>query len=134
MNALKRFYLFGAEEADRRVANVLQRPELGATDRYLKDSAFVSAIDRITLRLQSWWLASEANRLLSLFRLRLSGEPLAVQRQAVALTILIAVTVHVGLTLLQGAHAGWLWMILPAMAALFAMLLLAGSRASGPTG
>lgn len=134
MNALKRFYRFGAEAADRRVADVLQRPELGATDRYLKESAFVAAIDRITLRLQSWWLASEANRLLSLIRVRVSREPVAVRRQSVALMILIAVTVHVTLTLLQGAHAGWLWMILPAMAALFASLLLAGSRASGPTG
>jgi len=134
MNALKRFYLFGAEAADRRVAEVLAPPALAATDRYLMESAVVTAVDRITLRLQSWWLASEANRLSSLVRARALREPLAVRRQAVALVILIAVVVHVSLTLMQGAHTGWFWLILPAMAALFASLLLAGSRASGPTG
>lgn len=121
MNPLKRFYVFGAEAADRRVADALQPPATAATDRYLSESVFVATVDRITLRLQAWWLASEANRRLSLFR-----------RQAAPLVILMAVIVHVSLTLIQGTHAGWFWLILPSLAALFAAAWLAGSRASGP--
>lgn len=133
MNALKRFYVFGAESADRRVAAALAPPPLDAADRYLKESVFVTAIDRITLALQAWWLASEAKHLSSTIRDRVEREPLAVRRQATSLLIMIAVIVHVSLMLLLGAHTGWFWMIIPAMAVLFAAALAAGSRASGPT-
>jgi hypothetical protein len=133
MNALKRFYVFGAESADRRVAAALAPSPLDAADRYLKESAFVKAIDHITLRLQVWWLSSEAKQLSSTIRDRVDREPIAVRRQAASLLVVIAVIVHVSLTLLQGEHTGWFWMIIPAMAALFAAAMVAGSRASGPT-
>jgi hypothetical protein len=129
MNALKRFYVFGADAADRRVAKVLQPPAPGATDRYLKESAFVTAVDRITLHLQEWWLGSEASRLVASLRPRASQE-VAVCHRAVALMILIAVIVHVGLTLALGAHTGWFWLIIPAMAVLFATGVLAGSNST----
>lgn len=131
MNALKRFYVFGAESADRRVAAALAPPSLEAADRYLKESACVTAVDRITLRLEAWWTASEAKQLSSAIRDRVERTPLAARRQSAALLIAIAVVVHVSLTLLQGAHTGWFWMILPAMAALFAVALLAASRNAG---
>ena len=133
MTALKRFYVLGAESADRRVAAALAPPALDAADRYLKESAFVTAIDRITLALQAWWLASEAKQVSSTIRDRVRREPLGMRRQATSLLIMIAVIVHVSLTLLQGAPTGWFWMIIPAMAVLFAAALLAGSPASGPT-
>lgn len=133
MNALKRFYLFGADAADRRVAAALAPPSLDAADRYLKSSTVVTAIDRTTIRLQQWWLSSEAKRLWSMMRDRIDSEPPAIRCQLLALLILIGVTVHVSLILLQGSHTGWFWMIIPAMAVLFAAALLAGSRASGPT-
>ena len=131
MNALQRFYAAGAEAADRRVGAALAPPPLEAADRYLKASRLVAAIDGITLRLQEWWLSSEAKRWSSRTSDRIARESLAERRQAVALLILIAVTVHVGLTLLQGGQTGWLWTIIPAMAGLFAIAVLAVSGTAG---
>jgi hypothetical protein len=129
MNSLKRFYLSGAELADRRVAAVLARPSLDAADQYLKSSVVVTALDRMTIHLQDWWLASEAKQLASTIGGRLEREPAALRRQRLASILLIAVSVYLGLTLLQGAHSGWFWMIIPALAAVFAAVLLAASRA-----
>ena len=133
MNALERFYVVGAESADRRVAAALAPPPLDAVDRYLKASAFVMAIDRLTIRLRECWRSSEAKQLSAMIVDRADREPLAVRRQGIAMLILIAVTVHVSLALLQGAHTGWFWMILPAMAAVFAIALLAVSGSAGST-
>jgi len=130
MNALKRFYLRGAELADRRVAAALARPSLDAVDQYLKSSVVVTALDRMTIHLQDWWQASEAKQLASTIGDRLEREPAATRRQRLASTILIAVSVYLGLTLLQGGSSGWFWMIIPALAALFAAVLLAASRAA----
>ena len=127
MNALKKFYVFGAESADRRVAEALAPPPLDAVDRYLKESAVVAAVDRLTLRLQAWWLTSAAKLWASAIRDRVEREHRPVRRRAASLLIMIAVIVHVSLTLIQGAPTGWFWMIIPAMAALFAAALLAGS-------
>lgn len=127
MNALKKFYVFGAESADRRVAEALAPPPLDAVDRYLKESAVVAAVDRLTLRLQAWWLTSAAKPWASAIRDRVEREHRPVRRRAASLLIMIAVIVHVSLTLIQGAPTGWFWMIIPAMAALFAAALLAGS-------
>jgi hypothetical protein len=132
MNALKKFYVLGVESADRRVAGALAPPPLDAVDRYLKESAVVAAVDRLTLRLQALWLTSAAKQRASAIRDRVGRQPRAVRRRAASLLIMIAVIVHVSLTLLQGAPTGWFWMIIPGMAALFAAALSAGSRASGP--
>ena len=133
MNSLKRFYLLGAEAADRRVAAALAPPSLAAADRYLKASVLVTAIDHITIRLRQWWLATEAMRLCSAIGEDLAGEPVAVRRQALAVLILTAVAFHLGLTWFHGAPLDAFRMIIPTMAALFAAALLAGNRASGPT-
>jgi hypothetical protein len=132
MNALKRFYVLGAEAADRRLAAALAPPPLDAADHYLKDSFFAAALERITFRLQQWWLSSDAKQLAGMIGDRLEREPPARRRQGLASMILIATIVHVGLTLLQGVHPGWFWIIIPAMAAVFAAVLLAASRAGGP--
>lgn len=131
MNALQNFYRSGAAAADHRVADALAPPSLEAADRYLKSSAIVTAIDRATLRLQQWWLASEAWRWCASITDAWQIEPMSRRRQAVAMIVLMAVVVHVMLTLLQGAHYGWFWMIIPALAALYAVVVLAGLRASG---
>jgi hypothetical protein len=130
MSSLKRFYTLGADAADRRVASVLQPPPLDGTDRYLKESAFVTTVDRITLRLQTWWLASEASHFVASIRQRASRQSAAIRHRAVGLMILIAVAVHMSLTLMLGTHTGWFWLILPAIAALFAAGVLAGSRST----
>ena len=128
MNALKRFYVLGAEAADRRVAAALAPPPLDAADLYLKKSMFATALDRITIRLHQWWRASEAKQLASVIADRLGREPLAMRHQTLASMILIGVAVHVSLTLLQGVYTGWFWMIIPGMAALFGAVLLATAR------
>jgi len=131
MSLFKKFYVLGAESADRRVAAALAPPALGAADGYLKASALVTAIDRATIQLQQWWLSSEAKRQWSMLSDRTRREPLAARRRALAMLILIAVMVHVMLTWFQGAHTGVFWIIIPALAALFAGVLLVGARASG---
>jgi hypothetical protein len=123
MNALKRFYMLGAAAADRRVAGALTPPPLDDADHYLKDSAFASVLERITIRLHHWWLSSQAKQLSSTIAGRL-------ERERVAFMMLIAVATHVILTLYQGVYTGWFWLIIPAIAALFAALVLAAGRAA----
>lgn len=126
MNAIVRFLSLGAQDADRRVARALRPSSLEAGDRYLKTSALVSTLDRATQRLRDWWMASEAHQLLS----SVQAEVSPASHGSIAVTLLIAVSAHVALTLLQGPRPGWFWMVIPGMAALFAVLVLAGSRSS----
>ena len=46
----------------------------------------------------------------------------------VAFVLLTAVIAHVALILIQGPRPGWFWIVIPAMAAAFALLVLAGSQ------
>lgn len=133
MNAFKRFYSLGAEDADRRVAAALTSAPLDPADRYLKASAFARAIDLSTRRLRDWWSASEAGRMLSAAHETFLRETEAVRYQAIAWVLLSAVVVHLILTFVQGPRPGWFWMVVPAMATLFAVLLFAGSRSSQST-
>lgn len=130
MNALARFYSIGAEDADRRVAAALQPAPLDPADRYVKNSALVTAVDRATRWLRDAWRSSTAGRVLAAFRERMMREPWQRRYQAAAVFLLTATVVHVMLVWLQGPRPGWFWMIVPAMAALFAGVLLAGSRST----
>lgn len=133
MNAFKKFYSLGAEDADRRVAAALVSAPLEPADRYLKAGEFVTAIDLATKRLRDWWCASEACRMLLAARGTFLREAPAVRSQAIASVLLSAVVVHVTLTLAQGLRPGWFWMVVPALTTLFAVVLLAGSRSSQST-
>jgi hypothetical protein len=133
MNAFKKFYSLGAEDADRRVAAALTSAPLEPGDRYLKASEFVTAIDLATIRLRDWWSASQACRMLLAAREAFRRETPAVRSQAIASVLLGAVVVHVTLTLAQGPRPGWFWLVVPALTALFAVLLLAGTRSSQST-
>jgi hypothetical protein len=132
MNALARFISLGMQDADRRVAAALERPPLDPADRYLKTSAVVMAVDRMTRRLSDWWLPSKAGQALSAMQ-RFAGEPSAARYQRIAFVLLTAAVVHVAVTLINGPRPGWFWMVIPAMATMFAALLLAGSRSSHST-
>ncbi|MDO8680089.1 MAG: hypothetical protein Q7R30_16315 [Acidobacteriota bacterium] len=105
----------------------------GVDDRVsvvLRDSVAVAWADRLIQRgcramersvtrsyvtaLGTWWQAL----------------PWAERRRAVGTTLMTAVIVHVGLAAWEGASPGWLWLILPGMAAAVGGLLIA---ASGPS-
>lgn len=53
------------------------------------------------------------------------------QRLAGGVTLMTAAAVHVSLTLWRGITPGWLWLILPGMAAAVGGLLLAASGSAG---
>lgn len=128
MNAIARFFSFGMQDADRRIAAVLAPPPLASADRYLNTSGIVMTIDRATRRLQAWWRASETGRAAASIAARVGREPRPERYQAIGLILLTAVAVNVAFTLVQGPRPGWFWMFIPAMAATIAALMLAGSR------
>ena len=130
MSAITRFLSLGMQDADRRIAAALTPRPLAPVDRYLKESVIVRTIDRATERLQAWWLACDTRPVLWSVAATASGPSWRTRYQGVATVVLIAVLVHVSLTLIQGPRPGWFWSLIPALAAALAVLLLAGSRSS----
>jgi hypothetical protein len=128
VSAFRRFIVRGMEDADRRVEEALRPLPLDETDRYLGSSALIAAIDRFTQTLQRWWMASEASRILSTIRDEWYRHYIPARHRALAVLLITAAAVHVLLTLLQGRHDGWFWMVVPALTTLFALLLLAGTQ------
>jgi len=126
MNAITRFLRFGMDDADRRVAALLSPPELDCTDRYLKGSAVVSAIDRMTCRPRAWWAESSGAQFAAAIGRMFSQSSLNDRARDCGECLLTGVAAHVTLTILNGVRPGWFWIVIPAMAALFATLLLAG--------
>ena len=133
MNGLIRFFSLGMQDADRRVAAALEPQPYDAADRYLRESRLVRAIDRTTRLLSESWSASEAGRISRSAIDAFTREPRLVRYQTAGTVLITAVTVHVVLTLVNGPRPGWFWTLIPAMVAVFAALLLAGSRASSVT-
>ena len=129
MNSLRRFFAFGMEDADRRVAAFLQRRDHSAAERYLLASASLGSIDRLTQRLESWWLESETRRAAIAIAEAWSREGRSSRHRAVGAIFLVAVAAHVTLTMWQGAPAGSFWLLIPALAAAAGVLLLASAAA-----
>lgn len=128
MSAFTRFISFGLRDADRRLAAMLAPPPVEPTERYLRESAVISAIDRVTVRLHAGWAASRPERILSDLAGPLAGRRRAERYQSIAAVVLTATAVHVALTLIQGPRPGWFWMVVPSIAAVFALLLAVASR------
>lgn len=128
MSAFRRFIVRGMEDADRRVEAALRPLPLDETDLYLGKSRLIGAVDRLTQTLQQWWMASEASRILSTIRDEWHRQHVPARHRALALLLVTAAAVHVLLTLLQGRHEGWFWMVVPALTTLFALLLVAGTQ------
>jgi hypothetical protein len=128
MNAIARFLSLGMQDADRRLAAALAPPPLDAADRYVKDSAAVRAIDRVTRLLPAWWESSTAGRTLAGARDVFLRSPRSARYREIGSIVLTAAIVHVVLTIAQGPRPGWFWTVIPGMAVVFAMLLLAASR------
>ena len=133
MSSIARFITLGLQDADRRLAEALAARPLEPVDRYLATSVVVMAIDRVTRRLQEWWVASEAGRALTAAGESISSAPQHSRYQAAGLILLTAVAAHVVMTMMNGPRPGWFWTVIPLMVAAFAALLLAGSRSSHST-
>ena len=128
MKAVKRFWSAGARDADARLAAVLAPPPFESADRYLRSSAIVAAVDRATVALERWWQASRTRQLTAVCADTLRRMPPARRWRGLAIALLVGVVVHLALTMIQGRRPGWFWLIVPAMTALFAVILIAGAR------
>ena len=127
MNALRRFLSPGMQDADRRVAAWLTPPSTRATDQYLWSRALVMGMARLARQLQDWLKASRAQHLWQVVRSEFEHDGWNDRYQSVAMLTLVAVAVHVSMTVAQGPRPGWFWLVIPAMAAVFALLALVGT-------
>jgi hypothetical protein len=127
-NGLVRFVRAGLANADERAAAALAPRSFAATDRYLWTSVAVQRFDRVTRRLQGWWLASHTGAAIQSAAGAWRREPWSLQYRSIAIALLAATAAHVGLTLIQGPRPGWFWMMIPATVLAFGVLLLVASR------
>lgn len=127
VGALKRFISLGARDADARVEAFLAPRSFEASDNYLRGSKVVRTIDEATRRLHAWSRASMTGRSLRSLAEQWRHTGWAAQSRLIAVVLLSAATVNVLLTALNGPRPGWFWLIVPALAAVLAALLLAGS-------
>jgi hypothetical protein len=129
MSALRRFLSLGMQDADRRVSQALVPPSTQHVDSYLQSSRVLIAIDGVTRRLESWWLTSAAFRAKTRFHDEWQREDWRDRYGAIAMVLMAAIGVHIALTLWQGPRPGWFWIVVPALTTIFALTLLAASRA-----
>ena len=125
MRVLSRLWSLGAQDADRRMAAALAPRPLTAIDRYLHESALVAAIDRVTERLAAWWTSSTTAAAATMIIDTIAHDPWRETYRNLASVLLIAVVVHISLMLLQGTGPGWMWAVIPVMAAAYAAVLFA---------
>lgn len=130
MNALTRFFVIGMQDADRRVAAALTPPSNDPADRYIRQSAIVRTIDAVTVRLHDAWTASTAGRSARDLVTAFASRDRTARYRTIALIVLVSVLTHVVLTLAQGPRPGWFWLVLPALASAFAVIVLMASRST----
>jgi len=128
MKALQTFYRRGAEDADRRIAALLALPASGVTDRYLQSSAIVRGIDRITELLRSSLSDSATGRAAAAARAAWQRAQWVERYFAIGLMLIVAVSVHVVASVMRGDRPGWAGWIIPALTAVFAVVVLIASR------
>ena len=132
MNGITRFFRLGAQDADERLASRLAPRSFEAADRYLASSAVVRLVDRITHRLQEWWLTSQTGRAATAMRDAWSAESWHDRYQAIGALLVSASLLHVTLTVIEAPRQGWFWLVIPLMAMAFGLLLLVASRSAKP--
>lgn len=133
MNALVRFFILGAADADARVARALAPRRLDQADRYLRESRAGQFLDRATLLAESLWHTSASGRAATEMIRDWRGRDWPARHGPLGVMLLIAAATHMLLTLAQGLRPGWYWAVIPALAVLFGVLLLAASRSVGST-
>ena len=129
-NPLSRFLVRGLRDADERLAAFLQPARYDKADSYLAQSGTVRTFNSFTRVLERWWRASVTRQALTATMDEWRQQGWRSRYEALGLALLMAVTVHVGFTLIEGPRPGWFWLLIPALTAGFALVLLAASRAS----
>lgn len=108
-------------EAERRVAAVIKASVVfGVLDR---------ALDRVWRSAASSSAASAATQLVSGWM----NLDQAARRLALGTMLIAAVAAHLVWTLLTHVPPGWLWLVVPGLAAAIGLLLVAASRLPGAT-
>jgi hypothetical protein len=128
MNALTRFIKFGALDANRRVAGILAPRPVGVADRHVKSSVVVRTFDRFTRMLWASICGSETGRAASAARDAWGRAGWSDRYRTIGLVLIVAASVHVAATIMQGPRPGWFWLIVPALTSGFAVLLLMAAR------
>ena len=130
MNALARFMRFGALDADRRIAAILAPRPGAVADRHVMSSVVVRTVDRFTRMLWSLMVGSETVRAASAARDAWGRAGWSERYRTIGLVLIVAVSVHLAATVMQGPRPGWFWLIVPALTSAFAFLLLMASRST----
>jgi hypothetical protein len=128
-NAVIRLFQSGMRDADERVAKALQPRTSIAVDRYLASSLTVRVVDRFLQRWASLWPASTAYAIASTVGFFHDADWIR-RYEALGSTLVIAAMTYVALSMSQGPRRGWFWMVIPALAFGFGILLLAASRSA----
>ncbi|MGH9386157.1 MAG: hypothetical protein ACRD2N_17920 [Vicinamibacterales bacterium] len=129
--SISRFFDEGVRDAERRLPFLepLSRADEQAVLALAESSVVVGTVDRWVTRICGAWESSavvgHATRLWS-------DVPSEVRLPAIGLALIVAATVHVSLVVWHERPAGWLWVMLPALAVLTGTLsiVFAGSRES----
>lgn len=130
MNRLVTFFQRGAEDADRRMAAILAAPSVGVADRYVMSSVVARSFDRCTRVLQSVTASSETAGAASAAHQAWTRAGWPERYRAIGVVLIVAVAVHVIVTVMHGQRPGWFWLIVPALTSAFAVLLLLASRST----
>ena len=133
-NAVTRFVREGAREADRSVAGWLSPKPLDATDRYLGSSAVVQRVDGAFRKLSWWWANSRSAALMATAGIALSQLAHSERVRGVGLALVVAAVVHVAMMMAQGPRAGWVWLVVPALAGAIGVMLLVAAGTSNARG
>lgn len=117
-------------DAEQRAARITAREPLDEphVSAVLQTSVVFGTADEVVHRL---WRATERSAAWTSARAamaRWNRLPWMRQRFTLGATLLVAVGVHLSLTAWQGQGPGWLWLILPGIAATVGVLLIIASR------
>jgi hypothetical protein len=130
-SGLWRFLSVGVGDAVTRLARVTacEAPDEADVVRAVETSSVVAAIERVLDAVSAAARTSVVVRLATARSKAWLGQPLVRRARGAGVALLTAVAVHLALAFWQGPMAGWLWLVIPALAAAFgALLALAPSR------
>lgn len=127
MSGLSRFLSLGMSDADRRVAASLTPRDWTRADEYLKTSAIVRFVDRITQWMHDVAVSSVSGRWLLQASETFSQQDWRERYHQVGVILLTAVIVNLALTAWQGPRPGWFWAVIPMLAGVFAIVVFAAS-------
>jgi hypothetical protein len=134
MSAVSRFFGAGVRDAERRIAALTaSRPDdEPRVVSQLESSAVFGVVSRavnlLACAYESSALVTMATRLIDHSYTSASW---GCRRFSAGVVLVVAAATYVGLYLVQQSPTGWLWLVVPAMAAIIGALLIAASSVSG---